>query len=99
MLTDVGDLVVDPFAGSCATGEAAERTKRRWICCDLDENYFQGALGRFQVAQQMPERPSRSKSTEQTYYKAYKPGSFWNGTKGEGLLENGATSFKPVKGM
>jgi site-specific DNA-methyltransferase (cytosine-N4-specific) len=92
MLTDPGDLVFDPFAGSCATGEAAERTLRRWICCDLDEDYLKGALGRFQVAQKKPQRPSPSKSTEQPYYKAYKPGTLWNGTPEEGPLENGAIS-------
>lgn len=47
MLTEAGDLVVDPFCGSCATGEAAERTRREWICCDLVEDYLKGALGRF----------------------------------------------------
>jgi site-specific DNA-methyltransferase (cytosine-N4-specific) len=99
MLTDPGDLVFDPFAGSCATGEAAERTLRHWICCDQDENYLKGALGRFQGAQRMPERPSPSKSTEQAYYRAFKPGTLWHATPGEGLLENGATSFKPVNGI
>ena len=34
MLTDPGDLVFDPFAGSCVTGEVADRLKRKWICCD-----------------------------------------------------------------
>ena len=29
MLTDVDDLVVDPFAGSCVTGETAERHKKK----------------------------------------------------------------------
>jgi site-specific DNA-methyltransferase (cytosine-N4-specific) len=46
-LTDAGDLVVDPFAGSCVTGEAAERLEREWICCELDGAYLQGALARF----------------------------------------------------
>jgi len=36
-LTEPGDLVCDPFAGSNATGEAAETLHRRWISCDLDE--------------------------------------------------------------
>jgi len=29
MRTDPGDLVVDPFAGSCVTGEVCERLERR----------------------------------------------------------------------
>ena len=35
MLTDEGDSVLDPFAGSCATGEICERLKRNWICAEL----------------------------------------------------------------
>ena len=49
MLTDAGDAVLDPFAGSCVTGEAAERLGRRWVCCELREEYLRGALGRFPV--------------------------------------------------
>ena len=47
MLTDPGDLVVDPFAGSCITGEVAERLKRQWVCGELVEDYLLGAQGRF----------------------------------------------------
>lgn len=47
MLTDAGDLVVDPFAGSCVTGAVAEALNRKWVCCELDEQYLQGALSRF----------------------------------------------------
>ena len=43
-MTNQGDLVVDPFAGSCVTGEVAERMKRRWICVDLVEVYLKGVL-------------------------------------------------------
>lgn len=47
MLTDEGDFVVDPFGGSCVTGEVAESLKRNWACCELDENYLKGAMSRF----------------------------------------------------
>lgn len=47
MLTDDGDLVVDPFAGSCVTGAVAEALDRRWVCCELSEEYLQGSLARF----------------------------------------------------
>lgn len=46
-LTDPGDLVLDPFAGSCVTGAVAERLGRRWVCCELDEAYLRGAAARF----------------------------------------------------
>jgi len=47
MLTNAGDLVIDPFAGSCVTGEVAERLERKWICVDSVEEYLKGAIGRF----------------------------------------------------
>ena len=48
MLTDPGDVVVDPFGGSCVTGMVAESLKRRWVCVELSESYLKGAVGRFQ---------------------------------------------------
>jgi site-specific DNA-methyltransferase (cytosine-N4-specific) len=47
MLTNRGDLVVDPFAGSCVTGAVAEEMGRRWICYELDHAYIEGSRGRF----------------------------------------------------
>jgi DNA modification methylase len=47
LLTDPGDLVVDPFAGSCVTGAVAEQLGRRWLCIELSEEYLRGAVGRF----------------------------------------------------
>lgn len=47
MLTDPEDVVLDPFGGSCVTGEASEKANRRWICCELDGEYVEGAKGRF----------------------------------------------------
>ena len=46
-LTDPGDLVVDPFAGSCVTGMVAENLERRWVCCELSEEYLLGGIARF----------------------------------------------------
>lgn len=48
LLTGPGDIVVDPFAGSCVTGEVAQRLDRRWACIELDGEYLEGAVGRFQ---------------------------------------------------
>ena len=47
-LTDPGDLVVDPFGGSCVTGVVSENLKRRWTCCELSEEYLLGARARFE---------------------------------------------------
>jgi site-specific DNA-methyltransferase (cytosine-N4-specific) len=38
-LTDEGDLVLDPFAGSNTTGTVAERLRRRWVSIEKDSNY------------------------------------------------------------
>lgn len=46
-LTDPGDLVVDPFAGSCITGAVSESLGRNWNCVELDSEFIRGALGRF----------------------------------------------------
>jgi DNA modification methylase len=62
MLTDPGDLVLDPFAGSCVTGAVAEATKRRWVCCEMSEEYLQGAVARFSKPV-----PPISKEKEVTY--------------------------------
>ena len=46
-LTDEGDRVLDPFAGSNVTGEAAERLGRRWWAIELEEDYLSGSKFRF----------------------------------------------------
>lgn len=56
MLTNPGDLVVDPFAGSCVTGAVAEVLKRKWVCCELEEDYLHGAMARFEPAVRSPSR-------------------------------------------
>jgi site-specific DNA-methyltransferase (cytosine-N4-specific) len=47
-LTDPGDLVLDPFAGSNTTGFCAERISRKWISIDADEEYGKQSLIRFE---------------------------------------------------
>lgn len=48
-LTNKGDLVFDPFAGSNTTGAAAEILKRFWISVEPNEDYIQSSKGRFPV--------------------------------------------------
>jgi len=47
-LTDEGDVVFDPFAGSNTTGYVAEYLQRRWISCELNEGYMKNSLLRFE---------------------------------------------------
>lgn len=50
LLTNPGDLVIDPFGGSAVTGEVCEALKRKWYCCELEEQYLAGARARFEGA-------------------------------------------------
>lgn len=47
-LTEKGDLVVDPFAGSNTTGACAEKLDRNWASIEPNIDYIQGSLGRFE---------------------------------------------------
>lgn len=47
-LTDPGDVVVDPFGGSCVTGAVAESLGRKWACIELNSEYIRGAMARFE---------------------------------------------------
>ena len=47
LLTDPGDLVFDPFGGSCTTGACAEALQRRWVVVEPVQDYVQGSKGRF----------------------------------------------------
>lgn len=47
-LTNVGDLVYDPFAGSNVTGAAAESLGRRWLATELNDIYVQASKFRFE---------------------------------------------------
>jgi DNA modification methylase len=49
-LTEEGDMVLDPFGGSNATGRAAENTKRHWLCFEKNQSYLDGSKFRFELA-------------------------------------------------
>lgn len=46
-LTDPGQLVLDPFAGSNVTGFEAEKLGRRWLAIELNADYIRGSQLRF----------------------------------------------------
>jgi site-specific DNA-methyltransferase (cytosine-N4-specific) len=46
-LSDVGDLVVDPFGGRITTGMAAERNGRRWLVAERVLDYVRAGGERF----------------------------------------------------
>ena len=47
LLTDEGDLILDPFAGSNTTGAVAEKLQRRWIAIENVEAYLEASKFRF----------------------------------------------------
>lgn len=47
-LTEEGDLILDPFAGSNTTGYCAEKLGRKWLGIEIDEKYIYQALLRHQ---------------------------------------------------
>ena len=47
MLTEPGDLVVDPFSGSNTTGKTADDMRRRWIAIERNRKYVESSLYRW----------------------------------------------------
>ena len=71
LLTDSGDLVLDPFAGSCVTGMVAERMKRKWVAVEMNSEYLRGALSRF--SQPTITSKSSNKKLKPTVYEISSP--------------------------
>ena len=46
-LTDEGDLILDPFAGSNTTGYIAEQKQRKWLSIEIKKDYAEQSLIRF----------------------------------------------------
>ena len=89
MLTELGDLVVDPFAGSCVTGEVCERTERRWACIELVGEYCEAALGRFIRDPQMAPKVVSDPDSQSNYYRLPRPGILWSADDREPLAADG----------
>jgi site-specific DNA-methyltransferase (cytosine-N4-specific) len=70
-LTDPGDLVFDPFSGSGTTLYAAEKAARKWIGCELREDYITQAKIRLgdpalKERTRKPGKPKPTKTTKKT---------------------------------
>lgn len=89
MLTDENDFVVDPFGGSCITGEVAEVLNRRWACCDLNEEYLKGALSRFVGVKPKLPKP------DAVPYQVFPPCSLAGSTDDSSLSNNGGFKRTP----
>lgn len=47
-LTEPGQMVLDPFAGSNVTGQVAEELDRQWLSIEINEDYVAGSRLRFE---------------------------------------------------
>ena len=52
--TNKGQLVLDPFIGSGTTALAAIASKRHFIGCELDKEYYDKACKRIKLEQAQP---------------------------------------------
>jgi site-specific DNA-methyltransferase (cytosine-N4-specific) len=93
MLTDPGDHVLDPFAGSCVTGEVAERLGRKWLCVEIREDYLKGSLARFDREAHEPNQTElfggKGTNKSDSAYRIFRPGALWNYVASDPLPENG----------
>lgn len=94
MLTDPDDLVIDPFAGSCVSGEVAERLSRRWICCEIIEEYIKGAIGRFVRPKRTRDTPTLFETNgrgnpHKDFYKVFNPAILWEDNTNSTLPKDG----------
>ncbi|MFY0634494.1 MAG: site-specific DNA-methyltransferase [Vannielia sp.] len=48
LLTDEGDMVLDPFSGSNTAGAVAEKLDRRWLAMELLDEYVEASKFRFE---------------------------------------------------
>lgn len=51
-----GDIVLDPFAGSCSTALACMETNRQYICYEIDKEYFDIGTKRIEEAKTLFDR-------------------------------------------
>lgn len=49
LVTHPGDLVVDPFAGSCSTAKACVNTGRHYICFEKDPEYYESGINSLKI--------------------------------------------------
>jgi DNA modification methylase len=91
-LTDKEDVVLDPFAGSCVTGEVAESLKRNWICIDMENQYLKGAKGRFTDVGK-----EKASGTSKRSYEIARPGLLWTDELDEIPLPSDGGRKRPVK--
>lgn len=49
--SNLGDIILDPFCGSGTTPVCAEQLKRKWMACDLSDEYLDWAATRIELVE------------------------------------------------
>ena len=49
--SNLGDIILDPFCGSGTTPVCAEQLKRKWMACDLSDEYLDWAAKRIELVE------------------------------------------------
>lgn len=75
-VTDENDIVFDPFAGSNTTGYVAETMGRRWLACELSEEYLEGSIFRFE-SQTIDRVYGNNKKRQRGYDGTFKETTSW----------------------
>jgi DNA modification methylase len=65
-LTNIEDIVLDPFAGSNTTGYAAENLNRKWIAIESKEEYLYSSVFRFEKLEGLFNRINRNAIAKKT---------------------------------
>jgi site-specific DNA-methyltransferase (cytosine-N4-specific) len=94
MLTDKGDKVLDPFGGSCVTGEVAERLGREWTCVELRRDYLTAAMGRFVSVNGHFVLAEKDQPRRNQQYTMFRPGGIWSDEDDEPLAEDGGRQHR-----
>jgi DNA modification methylase len=72
-LTDAGDLVLDPFAGSNTTGKVCEDEGRNWIAIECDKHYLETSGFRFEPRDASAAEPATNGECEPIQKKGGRP--------------------------
>jgi site-specific DNA-methyltransferase (adenine-specific) len=49
--SNIGDIVLDPFCGSGTTPVCSQQLQRKWLACDLSEQYLDWAIKRIELVE------------------------------------------------
>ncbi len=86
--TDVGDVILDPFLGSGTTGAVAKKLGRRWIGCEMEDDYIEVAKARIDATCELED-----KSLSHTKPKQAEPRVAFGQLVERGMLQPGDMLF------